>query len=55
MLNEKKAITVIVVEQNLRFVKNACHSFSILDNGRIVGDGDVSQLTDELVRKHMTI
>jgi len=54
-LNEKRGIMVIVVEQNLKFVRNACHSFSMLDNGRVVGDGDISQLSDELVRKHMTI
>ena len=54
-LNEKMGIMVIVVEQNLKFVRNACHSFSMLDNGRVVGDGDISQLSDKLVRKHMTI
>ena len=54
-LNAKKGIMVIVVEQNLTFVRNACHSFSMLDSGRVVGDGDISQLSDELVRKHITI
>jgi hypothetical protein len=27
----------------------------MLDSGRVVGDGDISQLSDELVRKHITI
>ncbi len=54
-LNVEIGITVIVVEQNLNFVRNTCHSFSMLDNGRVVGDGETSQLSDELVRKHMTI
>ena len=54
-LNEKFGITIIIVEQNLKFVRKACNSFSMIDNGRVVADGGVDLLTDELVNKHMTI
>jgi urea transport system ATP-binding protein len=54
-LNEKLNLTIILVEQNIRFAKRACHEFVFLDNGRVVLTGEGVDLTDELANQHLTI
>jgi urea transport system ATP-binding protein len=44
---------VLLVEQNLEFVRALAHRFAILDTGRIVAQGSVEALTDAIVRKHL--
>jgi urea transport system ATP-binding protein len=52
-LEQKCAI--LLVEQNLRFVRDITRKFAILDTGRIVARGDIHELTDEVVRKHVSV
>ena len=54
-LNEKLNLTIILVEQNIRFAKRASHEFVFLDNGRVVLTGKGADLTDELANQHLTI
>ncbi|ODN66555.1 MULTISPECIES: urea ABC transporter ATP-binding subunit UrtE [Methylophaga] len=54
-LNQKLNLTIILVEQNIRFAKRASHGFVFLDNGRVVLTGKGAELTDELANKHLTI
>jgi urea transport system ATP-binding protein len=44
---------VLLVEQNLNFVRDLAHRFAILDTGRIVAQGSVGELTDAVVRTHL--
>ena len=46
---------VLLVEQNLDFVRDITRSFAILDTGRIVAQGEIDELTDEVVRKHVQV
>jgi urea transport system ATP-binding protein len=48
-------MTVIVVEQYLDFVREFGHQFYIMDRGRVVAEGTTSQLTAEMVSKHLSV
>jgi urea transport system ATP-binding protein len=46
---------ILLVEQNLDFVRDVTRRFAILDTGRIVAEGDVSVLSDEFIRTHLQV
>lgn len=47
--------SVLLVEQHLDFVRDITQRFTILDTGRIAARGNVSELTDDVVRKHLQV
>jgi urea transport system ATP-binding protein len=49
------AMTVLVVEQKLPFVRRICDRFYIMDKGRVVSAGPMPELTDDLVREYLTV
>jgi len=54
-LNSEFGLTIILVEQNVGFARRAAHDFTMLENGRVVADGTIANLTEETVTKHMAI
>lgn len=54
-LNRNLKLTLILIEQNVRFAKSAASSFVIMNKGTIVERGPVSVLTDAMVEQHLTI
>ena len=54
-LNREMDLTVILVEQNVAFVRQISHRFAVMEKGRIVAGGEIQMLTDELVHKHLTV
>ena len=54
-LNKEFNLTVIIVEQNVNFIKKAANNFSILERGKIVETGNASEISNELVQKYLTI
>jgi len=50
-----EGVTVLFVEQKLAFARRVARSFVILDRGRAVADGAIGELTDDLVRRHLTV
>jgi urea transport system ATP-binding protein len=54
IMRERKC-SVLLVEQRLDFVRDITQRFAILDTGRIVAQGNVGELTDEVVRKHLQV
>jgi urea transport system ATP-binding protein len=54
-LRRELAMTVLVVEQKLPFVRRVCDRFCIMDKGRVVSAGAMPDLTDELVRTYLTV
>lgn len=54
-LKRELGMTVLVVEQKLPFVRRACDRFCIMDKGRIVSSGSMPELSDDLVRTHLTV
>lgn len=54
-LKRDLAMTVLVVEQKLPFVRRVCDRFCIMDKGRVVGTGMMPELTDDLVRNFLSV
>ncbi len=54
-LNREKGITVLLVEQKLPFARRIGTDLRILDKGRLVVSGTIADLTDEVVREHLTV
>ncbi|HWK52572.1 MAG TPA: urea ABC transporter ATP-binding subunit UrtE [Steroidobacter sp.] len=54
-LNTEANLTVLLVEQKLPFARRVASEFRILDKGRVVAGGKIPELTDELVRQHLTV
>lgn len=53
-LNRQMKLTVILVEQNIPFVRRAADRFLVMDKGRPVLSGTKEDLTDTVVEKHLT-
>jgi urea transport system ATP-binding protein len=54
-INKELGLGVIVVEQNLKFARRIADRFIIMQKGQIVCKGDVSELTDELGKKYLSV
>jgi urea transport system ATP-binding protein len=54
-LNRELGVTVLLVEQKLPFARRVASEFRVLEKGRVVASGDISQLTDELVKEHLSV
>jgi urea transport system ATP-binding protein len=54
-LNRELGLTVLLVEQKLPFARRVASELRILENGRLVVAGPIAQLTDEVVRAHLTV
>ena len=54
-LNREIGLTVVLVEQNVRFAREAASHFVMLENGRLVESGAIDSLTDDMISRHMTI
>jgi urea transport system ATP-binding protein len=54
-IHRERNCAILLVEQNLQFVRDITERFAILDTGRIVVDGRISQLTDDVVRRHLSV
>jgi urea transport system ATP-binding protein len=46
---------VLLVEQNLDFVRDITDKFAILDTGRIVATGAIGELTADVVQRHLAV
>lgn len=55
MLNRELGISLILTEQHIKVARKLGDAFVMVDNGRVVARGPISQMTDELVERHMTI
>jgi urea transport system ATP-binding protein len=48
-------VTVLLVEQKLPFARRVASEFRILEKGRCVAGGTIAELTDEVVRAHLSV
>ena len=48
-------MTVVLVEQNVAFARRAGHHFVMMEKGRVVAEGDMAELTDAVVHRHMAV
>jgi len=54
-LNKEQGLAVLLVEQRLPFARRVANEFCILSNGRQVASGKMAELTDEIVRVHLSV
>jgi urea transport system ATP-binding protein len=54
-LNKEEGLTVLLVEQKLPFARRVASEFCILDKGRRVAAGSIDELTDDMVRAHLSV
>ena len=54
-LNRDIGLTVILVEQNVSFVRRAAHRFAMMEKGRVVEAGEIGDLSDAMVHRHMAV
>ncbi|MEP7311316.1 MAG: urea ABC transporter ATP-binding subunit UrtE [Pseudomonadota bacterium] len=54
-LNKERGLTVLLVEQKLPFARRVATDVRILDKGRLVLAGKIGELTDDVVKHHLTV
>ncbi len=54
-IKKEGKISILLVEQYLDFCLSVGDSFYIMDRGAIVAEGPIAHLTDEVVKKHLTV
>ncbi|WP_019591536.1 MULTISPECIES: urea ABC transporter ATP-binding subunit UrtE [unclassified Thioalkalivibrio] len=55
LLNTEMGLTILLVEQKLPFARATADRFDIINNGQIVAGGEMGELSDDLVREHLTV
>lgn len=54
-LIREDGLTVLLVEQKLPFARKYADRFVIMDRGSPVARGEIAELTDELIKQHLTV
>lgn len=54
-LNQEHGLTVLLVEQKLHFARRVADHFRIMEKGRVVAQGDIQSLDDDIVRRYLTV
>src|SRR6185437_14904967 len=55
MLVTERDMTVVLVEQYLDFVREFGQYFYIMDRGRVVAEGETTQLSADVVHQHLSV
>lgn len=54
-LNQEHGLTVLLVEQKLHFARRVADHFRIMEKGRVVAQGDMQDLSDDIVQRYLTV
>jgi urea transport system ATP-binding protein len=54
-LNREVGLTIVLVEQNVSFARQASHCFAMMEKGRVVAAGAIAELSDAMVHRHMAV
>jgi len=55
LLNRERGTTVLLVEQKLTFARRVGNDFYLMEKGEIVASGEMDQLSDNLIQKHLAV
>ncbi|MBT4380970.1 MAG: ATP-binding cassette domain-containing protein, partial [Gammaproteobacteria bacterium] len=55
LLNRERGTTVLLVEQKLAFARRVGNDFYLMEKGEIVASGEMDQLSDNLIQKHLAV
>jgi urea transport system ATP-binding protein len=50
-----RGITVVLVEQYVDFVREFGHNFYVMDRGQVVAEGSTSELSSDIVHRHLSV
>jgi len=54
-LNDEEGMTILLVEQKLNFARKVAKEFRLMEKGRIVASGSMTELSDDLVKKYLAV
>ncbi len=54
-LNKEIGLTVLLVEQKLPITRKVADNFIIMERGRAVAKGDITELSDKLISEYLTV
>ena len=54
-IHSERGCKILLVEQNLEFVREVTQQFALMENGQIFVQGEVGELTQELVARHLSV
>ena len=54
-VNRELGVTVLLVEQKLPFARRVADRFCIMDRGRAVATGAMEELSEEMVKRYLTV
>jgi urea transport system ATP-binding protein len=54
-IQAERICSVLLIEQRLDFVADITQRFAILETGHIVRQGNISELTDDVIRTHLQV
>ena len=54
-LNKTEGITVLLVEQKISFARKVGKEFRLMEKGRIVASGRMTELSDDLISQHLAV
>ncbi|MGB9801890.1 MAG: ATP-binding cassette domain-containing protein, partial [Arcobacter sp.] len=54
-LTKEEDMTVLLVEQKLPFARRHGDDFYVVDRGSVVAKGEISQLSDDIIKQHLSV
>lgn len=54
-LNREEGLTVLLVEQKLGFARRVGQEFRLMEKGRVVAEGPMPELSDQLISQHLAV
>lgn len=54
-LTKEEQITVMLVEQKLPFARRHGDDFYVLDRGSVVASGEIKELSDDIIKQHLSV
>ena len=54
-LNKEHGMTIVLVEQKLPFARAVGETFHLMEKGQVISSGEMSELTEDLVAKYLSV
>ncbi len=54
-IHTERNCSILLVEQNLDFIRDVTQQFAIMDSGQIVEEGNIDKLTDEFAGQYLSV
>ncbi|MCY4642592.1 MAG: urea ABC transporter ATP-binding subunit UrtE [Gammaproteobacteria bacterium] len=54
-IHTERNCSILLIEQNLDFIRDVTQQFAIMDSGQIVEEGNIEKLTDEFAGQYLSV